>query len=146
MAPEDSGDEDEASQGLRTLGERLKTFPDCWECGKQLAGCCCWHQPPMSMLLQQMRDSHLACAVNGDGPEPSPFFQLQAFAKLFRTTFLGHGGLCPGARRLLIKKELERLEKNKARRQAREQQKELHQKTSTGDAGPWISWDRGQDS
>ncbi|KAF7558505.1 hypothetical protein G7046_g5653 [Stylonectria norvegica] len=35
-----------------------------------------------------------------------------------------------------IKKELERLEKNKARRQAREQQKELHQKASTGgDAG-----------
>ncbi|KAG5940591.1 hypothetical protein E4U60_000431 [Claviceps pazoutovae] len=36
---------------------------------------------------------------------------------------------------LRIKKELERLEKNKARRQAREQQKELHQKASTGDAG-----------
>lgn len=34
-----------------------------------------------------------------------------------------------------IKKELERLEKNKARRQAREQQKELHQKASAGDAG-----------
>ncbi|QUC16885.1 uncharacterized protein UV8b_01126 [Ustilaginoidea virens] len=34
-----------------------------------------------------------------------------------------------------IKKELERLEKNKARRQAREQQKELHQKASSGDAG-----------
>lgn len=34
-----------------------------------------------------------------------------------------------------IKKELERLEKNKARRQAREQQKELHHKASTGDAG-----------
>ncbi|CAM1504628.1 Fc.00g022190.m01.CDS01 [Cosmosporella sp. VM-42] len=34
-----------------------------------------------------------------------------------------------------IKKELERLEKNKARRQAREQQKELHQKASIGDAG-----------
>ncbi|UNI23107.1 hypothetical protein JDV02_008947 [Purpureocillium takamizusanense] len=36
---------------------------------------------------------------------------------------------------LRIKKELERLEKNKARRQAREQQKELHQKASAGDAG-----------
>ncbi|PNY25520.1 transcription initiation factor TFIID [Tolypocladium capitatum] len=36
---------------------------------------------------------------------------------------------------LRIKKELERLEKNKARRQAREQQKELHHKASTGDAG-----------
>ncbi|KOS21579.1 putative transcription initiation factor TFIID 111 kDa subunit [Escovopsis weberi] len=36
---------------------------------------------------------------------------------------------------LRIKKELERLEKNKARRQAREQQKELHQKASSGDAG-----------
>ncbi|KAG6063319.1 hypothetical protein E4U32_001375 [Claviceps aff. humidiphila group G2b] len=36
---------------------------------------------------------------------------------------------------LRIKKELERLEKNKARRQAREQQKELHQKASIGDAG-----------
>ncbi|KAG6101897.1 hypothetical protein E4U30_000672 [Claviceps sp. LM220 group G6] len=36
---------------------------------------------------------------------------------------------------LRIKKELERLEKNKARRQAREQQKELHQKASNGDAG-----------
>ncbi|KJZ73739.1 hypothetical protein HIM_06857 [Hirsutella minnesotensis 3608] len=36
---------------------------------------------------------------------------------------------------LRIKKELERLEKNKARRQAREQQKELHQKANTGDAG-----------
>ncbi|KAG5920473.1 hypothetical protein E4U61_007843 [Claviceps capensis] len=36
---------------------------------------------------------------------------------------------------LRIKKELERLEKNKARRQAREQQKELHQKASTGAAG-----------
>ncbi|KAG6309195.1 hypothetical protein E4U44_007314 [Claviceps purpurea] len=114
MAPEDSGDEDEASQGLRTLGERLKTFPDCWECGKQLAGCCCWHQPPMSMLLQQMRDSNLACAVNG------PHFWV-----------MGHG---PDEIHR-IKKELERLEKNKARRQAREQQKELHQKTSTGDAG-----------
>ncbi|EQL01195.1 transcription factor TFIID [Ophiocordyceps sinensis CO18] len=34
-----------------------------------------------------------------------------------------------------IKKELERLERNKARRQAREQQKELHQKANTGDAG-----------
>ncbi|KPM45905.1 hypothetical protein AK830_g718 [Neonectria ditissima] len=34
-----------------------------------------------------------------------------------------------------IKKELERLEKNKARRQAREQQKELHHKASAGDAG-----------
>ena len=35
-----------------------------------------------------------------------------------------------------IKKELERLEKNKARRQAREQQKELHSKPNTGgDAG-----------
>ncbi|KFG80517.1 transcription factor TFIID complex subunit Taf111 [Metarhizium anisopliae] len=34
-----------------------------------------------------------------------------------------------------IKKELERLEKNKARRQAREQQKELHQKASAGEAG-----------
>ncbi|KAM3460612.1 hypothetical protein NHJ6243_005783 [Beauveria neobassiana] len=33
-----------------------------------------------------------------------------------------------------IKKELERLEKNKARRQAREQQKELHQKAAAGDA------------
>ncbi|KAI5467624.1 hypothetical protein BGZ63DRAFT_371701 [Mariannaea sp. PMI_226] len=33
-----------------------------------------------------------------------------------------------------IKKELERLEKNKARRQAREQQKELHQKANAGDA------------
>ncbi|PHH87396.1 hypothetical protein CDD83_8927 [Cordyceps sp. RAO-2017] len=36
---------------------------------------------------------------------------------------------------LRIKKELERLEKNKARRQAREQQKELHQKANAGDAG-----------
>ncbi|PHH63054.1 hypothetical protein CDD81_6299 [Ophiocordyceps australis] len=35
---------------------------------------------------------------------------------------------------LRIKKELERLEKNKARRQAREQQKELHQKAHAGDA------------
>ncbi|EGX89426.1 transcription factor TFIID complex 145 kDa subunit [Cordyceps militaris CM01] len=34
-----------------------------------------------------------------------------------------------------IKRELERLEKNKARRQAREQQKELHQKAAAGDAG-----------
>ncbi|KAF4592160.1 putative transcription initiation factor TFIID [Ophiocordyceps camponoti-floridani] len=34
---------------------------------------------------------------------------------------------------LRIKKELERLEKNKARRQAREQQKELHQKANVGD-------------
>ncbi|PHH73525.1 hypothetical protein CDD80_3747 [Ophiocordyceps camponoti-rufipedis] len=33
---------------------------------------------------------------------------------------------------LRIKKELERLEKNKARRQAREQQKELHQKANVG--------------
>ncbi|KHO01055.1 MFS multidrug transporter [Metarhizium album ARSEF 1941] len=37
--------------------------------------------------------------------------------------------------RCRIKKELERLEKNKARRQAREQQKELHQKASAGEAG-----------
>ncbi|KHN93850.1 transcription factor TFIID complex subunit Taf111 [Metarhizium album ARSEF 1941] len=36
--------------------------------------------------------------------------------------------------RCRIKKELERLEKNKARRQAREQQKELHQKASAGEA------------
>ncbi|ODA77352.1 hypothetical protein RJ55_06980 [Drechmeria coniospora] len=36
---------------------------------------------------------------------------------------------------LRIKKELERLEKNKARRQAREQQKELHHKANMGDAG-----------
>ncbi|PFH57697.1 hypothetical protein XA68_14676 [Ophiocordyceps unilateralis] len=35
---------------------------------------------------------------------------------------------------LRIKKELERLEKNKARRQAREQQKELHHKANVGDA------------
>ncbi|KAF4339059.1 transcription initiation factor TFIID subunit 1 [Fusarium beomiforme] len=42
-----------------------------------------------------------------------------------------------------IKKELERLEKNKARRQAREQQKELHQKASTGEAGsPSINGDK----
>ncbi|RGP79522.1 transcription initiation factor tfiid subunit 1 [Fusarium longipes] len=42
-----------------------------------------------------------------------------------------------------IKKELERLEKNKARRQAREQQKELHQKASTGDAGsPSVNGDK----
>jgi transcription initiation factor TFIID subunit 1 len=34
-----------------------------------------------------------------------------------------------------IKKELERLEKNKARRQAREQQKELQNRASNGDAG-----------
>jgi transcription initiation factor TFIID subunit 1, fungi type len=33
-----------------------------------------------------------------------------------------------------IKKELERLEKNKARRQAREQQKELHQRAGNGTA------------
>ncbi|KAL6413288.1 transcription initiation factor TFIID, subunit TAF1 [Ilyonectria robusta] len=39
-----------------------------------------------------------------------------------------------------IRKELERLEKNKARRQAREQQKELHHKASAGDAGsPKVS-------
>lgn len=44
------------------------------------------------------------------------------------------GPLRPLTRRR-IKKELERLEKNKARRQAREQQKELHQKASAGDAG-----------
>ncbi|KAG5975793.1 hypothetical protein E4U55_007563 [Claviceps digitariae] len=43
---------------------------------------------------------------------------------------------------LRIKKELERLEKNKARRQAREQQKELHQKASTGDAGSPGSMDK----
>ncbi|KAL2211340.1 hypothetical protein CC79DRAFT_1328724 [Sarocladium strictum] len=36
---------------------------------------------------------------------------------------------------LRIKKELERLEKNKARRQAREQQKELQNRASNGDAG-----------
>ncbi|KAM0502300.1 hypothetical protein ACHAP8_003838 [Fusarium lateritium] len=42
-----------------------------------------------------------------------------------------------------IKKELERLEKNKARRQAREQQKELHQKASAGDAGsPSVNGDK----
>ncbi|OAA62283.1 transcription factor TFIID complex [Cordyceps fumosorosea ARSEF 2679] len=42
-----------------------------------------------------------------------------------------------------IKKELERLEKNKARRQAREQQKELHQKAAAGDAGsPSTGGDR----
>lgn len=42
-----------------------------------------------------------------------------------------------------IKKELERLEKNKARRQAREQQKELHQKASTGDVGsPSVNGDK----
>ncbi|KAM5370605.1 hypothetical protein ACJZ2D_008431 [Fusarium nematophilum] len=42
-----------------------------------------------------------------------------------------------------IKKELERLEKNKARRQAREQQKELHQKASAGDAGsPTVNGDK----
>ncbi|RSL52454.1 hypothetical protein CEP54_010927 [Fusarium duplospermum] len=42
-----------------------------------------------------------------------------------------------------IKKELERLEKNKARRQAREQQKELHQKASAGDAAsPSVNGDK----
>ena len=89
---------------------------------------------PIGLSFRAPAYSYLLTAYTAPGLRAMPTTTVLQTLGMFRTLQkLSHLVLTWDCR---IKKELERLEKNKARRQAREQQKGLHNKTNAaGDAG-----------